>query len=1000
MLKKLLLSMTVLVGVLGSLQAQDRTVSGRVTGSDDNGGLPGANVAVRGTTRGTTTDANGTYRLSVPEGSTLVFSAVGYTRQEIAVGTRTTVDVVLQAENSQLNEVVVIGYGTATKREITGAQASVGGDEIRNVPIPSIDRLLQGRGAGVQINSNNGIPGGSTQVRIRGVGSISAGNDPLYIIDGVQIAPGDRSRRITSSNPLNAINPNDIESIEVLKDAAAASIYGAQAANGVIIITTRTGKAGKPQVNFSAYTGFTELLYKFPLLTGPEWVQLRREAAVNAGGEGAGAAVDQAFGPAASAPNFDWQDAVTRRGPIQQLDLSVSGGNERSRYFVGGSYNNTVAQFIGTDFKRGTFRVNLDSELSDKFSLETRLNLSTVSQNSSFSPAFNTNNVFVTALGRLPMDNPYNAEGTFNQTLRGTLGPNSNPLAIIAYNINAGTTIQGIGNFALNYDIVKGLRFRSAYSIDFLDVTENQFFDARTPAGAANNGIVRQSGTRVINWQTDQTLNYTRNFNDRHDVSALLGFNYRNETVTSFDGEGSNVATPDFRQSLQGLSNYTASSAYSAWKLASVFGRLSYTLDKRYVINGVLRYDGVSRFGANRRFGLFPSVGASWVISEEGFLKDQNVVNDLKLRASYGATGNSSIGNFAARSLFNSTLATAYAGRAGIGFVQLGNADLSWESNVSFNAGVDYGLLNNRVSGSVDYYIRTTKDLLLNVPLPGTSGFASIARNIGELQNRGLEIAISTKNLTGALKWTTDFNIAFNRNKVTKLLENKDLPDNGLFLGKPLGTPFVARWAGVNPADGRAMWLDTLGNITYLPQARDRVLLDRSTINPRYFGGITNTFSYRGVEVTGFFQYQVGNLGFNANRSFSAMDYRFDTNQDREVLERWQKPGDITDVPRLLPGAIEPGSSSSVLGGAISSHDRFYEDASYIRLKQLTVAYNFPTEWLSKIKMRTARVYLQGVNLWTYTRYKGFDPEYTANATDIGIFPQGKSFVGGVQIGF
>lgn len=1010
-MKKWLSQLTMLWLLCVGAIAQERTLKGKVF--DENGNaLPGVSIVEKGTTRGVNTDANGEFQVNVSASTRLQLSFIGYESQEIVVGNRTSIDIRLKNDVNQLSEVVVVGYGVQRRREVTGAQAGVRGDEIQNMPVASFDRMLQGRAAGVLVNANNGIPGGATQVRIRGVGSISAGNNPLYIVDGVQIAPTDRSRSITSSNPLNGINPNDIESIEVLKDAAAASIYGAQAANGVIIITTKKGKAGKPQFEANVSTGTLEPTSLFNILNGPEWLELRREAAFNAGGQAALTALEGVYGKPENVGNYDWQKLILQQGLIQNAEISARGGTESSTYFIAGSFNNTKAHYIGTTFKRGTLRVNLDNKFSKKVSSETRLNFSVFGQNSSFVPAFNTNNLHVLALGRLPVDNPYNDDGSYSTSLRGILGAIAHPLALVEYNVNLGTTMQGIGNYALNYEIIPGLKFRSSYGLEFTEVGEENYNDPRTPAGGAGS-VTDLLNTRVVNWQTDQTLTYNKIFNEKHNLQLLGGFNYRNEALNSLTMRGLGVATPAFRRTITGTTANTVASNYTNWRIASVFARAQYNFNEKYIVSATVRRDGVSRFGANKRFGIFPAGAVAWRISEEGFMKNQKIFNELKLRLSYGTTGNSDgIADFASRSLFSSPIAAGYSGQAGTTFAQLGNADLSWETNVSTNFGLDFGLLTNRITGSFDYFIRDTKDLLLNVPLPTTSGFTTIAKNVGSVRNSGIELGIQTRNLTGEFKWTTDFNIAITKNEVRQLLEaGKDLPNNGLFVGKPLGVIFAPRWAGVNPADGRAMWYDTLGHITYNPVAKDRVVSDRSLLVPKHFGGITNTFSYKGFELTAFVQWQMGHIGWNALKSFQGMDYRFDVNQDRDVLNRWTTPGQITHVPRLYPGANVAGSANASVGLASVNNgsDRFVEDASYVRLKQLTLSYSLPSKWISKLHLTNVRLYAQGVNLWTRTRFSpGFDPEFIANVNfgtgvannNVGVIPPSKNYLLGVQIGF
>jgi TonB-dependent starch-binding outer membrane protein SusC len=1014
--KLLFLCLFFCLGLFSTVLAQERTITGKVTDAKTGEGLPGVTVFVKGTNVGSTTNTDGNYTLNVPSTGIIVFQAVGMLSQEFPIGAEATINVALVQDIRELSEVVVTGYGTQEKREVSAAIGSVKGDVIQNLPIPSIDRAIQGRIAGVQINANNGIPGGASQVRIRGVGSISGGNEPLYIIDGVQMTAGDRTRRVASSNILNGLNNNDIESIEVLKDAAAASIYGAQAANGVILITTKRGKQGKPQVNVNYYTGFTDVIRKIPLLTGPEWVNLRTEALSNFYGpfgvfglnprQLAQQEIQQTYGVAGAAPTYDWQHLVTRIGSIQNLDISVAGGNEKNKFLVSGSYNNQKAQFNATDFRRLSLRLNMDNQISKKVSLQTTLNFAANRQDSPFGNAFNTNNQVVTALGIIPLNSPYNEDGSLNTSFiyPGTLGANSNPILQSDVNILTGITSQVIGNFAVNYDIIEGLRFRSSYSIEFTDATEDAYFDARTPGGAGVNGSISSFLTRVVNIQTDQTLNYEKKIGEKHRFSAILGFNYRDQKTTGFTATGIGVVAPAFNLTLNGTTPNATTSVFGTFKLAGVFARVNYVFDEKYIVSATIRRDGSSRFGGGNLFGWFPGVSVAWRLSDEDFMKNLNFISDFKIRGSYGSTGNQDIGDFSARSLFSAAVAFGSNSLPGIGFNQLGNANLGWERNIDLGVGVDYGFFKGRISGSVDYFWRTRRDLLFVEPLPLTSGFGGVFKNIGSTLNRGLEILLTTRNFVGAFEWSTDFNFTLLRNEVKSLLrEGEDLPNNGLWVGKPLGQVFVARYAGVNPADGRAMWYDRNNDITYNPVADDRTFINRgtgSTLVPRTFGGITNTISFKGFEIVAFLQFQTGNLAFSNQAANLLNDFRFEVNQERRIFDRWTTPGQITDYPRLFLGANEPGSVNSLFGGAISSHDRFVEDASYIRLKQLTFAYNLPAKVLSKIKFSTARVYVQGVNLWTRTNFTGFDPEFAAGASDIGVIPQGKNFIIGAQIGF
>lgn len=1004
--------------------AQEQVVSGKVTSVEDGSPIPGANVIVKGTTIGVVTDISGSYTISAPGGSTLVVSFVGLKSQEAVIGSRSIINFAMESDQQQLNEVIVVGYGGIKKNELSGAVGSVKGDAIRNLPIPSLDRALQGRIAGVQVNASNGVPGGNTQVRIRGVGSVSGGNEPLYIIDGVQVTAGDRSRRIISSNPLNGINANDIESIEVLKDAAAASIYGSQAANGVIIITTKKGKLGKSKFDVNYYYGTTDIIKNQPLVNSEQWTNLYQEGQRNlyqpydVFGEGLSSTIANSitqvnYGNAAAAATYDWQNLVTRRGDIQNVDLSASGGNEKNKYFISGSFNKQNAQFVGTDFLRGSMRINFDNQLTSKLTAETRINLSTVTQNTQGVGGFNTNNSLVGAIGRLPMSNPFLSNGAVNPNLTyaiGPLGNLSNPLWLNQVNTQSGVTNQVLGSFALSYNINKDLTFRSAYSLEYTVIDENAFFDPRSPGGAGVNGSVQFLNTRVVNWQTDQTLNYTKTFNNRHSFNVVAGYSFRNQRTDGFNATGIAPANVALNNTLQGTTANATTSVFGQFKITGLFARVNYTLDDKYIFSATVRRDGSSRFGIGNSFGTFPAVSAAWRINQEAFLKDLTFVSDLKVRASYGVTGNQDLalglGNADFPiSLYGTAIAFGYAGVGGLGFTNLGNPGLKWEENRTLNFGLDYGFFNNRVVGTVDYFERTTENLLLPQILPSNSGFGSIVENVGSLKNSGWEIGVTTQNLVGELKWTTDFNITFIKNEVTRLINpGEDLPNNNLWLGRPLGSIFVAQYAGVNPADGRTMWYNAAGNITYDPQANDRTFASRngatSALIPKYFGGLTNTFSYKGIELVTFFQYNVGQLALSNFKANSSMDFRFDTNQDQEMLTRWQKPGDITSVPRIIPGAQEVGSANSLFGGSISGHDRFWEDGSYIRLKQVTLAYNLPESVLKRLRLSSVRIYAQGINLWTDSKFSGLDPEFAANASNIGILPPSKSIIGGIQFGF
>lgn len=995
MKKHLLLSLMLMLGFCAQVWAQDRVVSGKVTSSEDGSALPGVSIAVKGTTRGVQTDANGIYKVSVPNNATLTISFIGFESQSIAVGNRTTLDVKLVSSAKELSEVVVTGYGNSTiKRNLTGSAVSVSGSTIENLPMQSFDRALQGRAAGVRVTATSGQPGGAINVRIRGVGSINAGSDPLYIVDGVQVANGGLSGQ-ASSNVLASINPNDIETINVLKDASAAAIYGAQAGNGVVIITTKRGKAGRTKFNFAAQEGFTDVLKKLDVLSAADFAQLKIEAFTNralATGASVATARQNAitqYGDPATVQNTDWQDVVYRRARLRMYDLSASGGDEKTRFYLAGSYNFQAGQVIKSDFSRGTFKLNVDHKATKRLSFETSINLSAITQNGAISDGAFINSPFFAAALILPNQAVYKDDGTFNAPLTGAFS--YNPLQSVTYETRKNTTIQTVSSFAAKYEIAKGLVFRSFYGVDYASNRDDNYRDQIVPQFATIGGQAVATSRTTLNWNTSQTLNFDKKFNDSHSVTGLLGGEYRQEVRETFSATGQGFPNGLFRTLAAAARPITTTGDYTTWRIASVFTQVNYNFRDKLLMSGTLRYDGSSRFGSDKRYGLFPSVSAAYRLSEESFLKNSAVVSDLKFRVSYGTAGNSDIGNFASRALFG--LGGQYIDLPGIRPSQLGNNNLSWEIARTLNLGVDFSLWSGRVRGSVDAYRRVNDKLLLAKPLPDDSGFGSVSENIGAVENKGLEFEIETVNVrSGDFQWRTSFNASIPRNKILRLLPGQNNIGTGLWVGSPISVNWYPTFAGVNPADGRGMWLDSLGNITYVLQARDSKI--QGTTYEKWNGGLTNTISYKGLELEFFFQGLFGNQILNNNAFFMETSTSSGWNNlQSQLTDRWTTPGQFAQFPRSYEGGVEPGSSS------ISSFSsRHLEDGSYIRLKQVTVSYTFPSKLISRLGLSNARIFAQGINLLTWTKYTGLDPEVLF--TEIGRYPQGKQYTMGLQIGF
>jgi TonB-linked SusC/RagA family outer membrane protein len=995
--------------------AQGRVVTGTVTSVEDGMGVPGATVLVKGTTIGTATDIDGKYSINVPAGSNvLVFTFVGLTSQEVNIGNRSTINVALESDITALSEVIVTGYGTQPKREVTGAVSSVKGDAIQNLPLQSFDRALQGRAAGVQVRSSNGLPGGAVNIRIRGVGSVNAGNEPLFIVDGVQLN-NQSNASFTQSNPLAFLNPNDIESMEILKDAASAAIYGSQAANGVVIITTKKGKQGKAKFEFNAFSGETQPMKYLDVLGGSEWYAMRRDALINSGNTAPEANSLNTMGrlPANWAsltrpqldalglalPTYDWQREVMGAGKLQNYELSVSGGDEKTTFFLSGSYNYQEASFRPVDFERGTVRVALTHQANERLSIETNINLSTFQQNVPFAvegsflgnPAFSASAV-------LPHNAIYNSDGTYNTAIAGVLG--QNVVLVNAYNSGLQRTNTAVGNLITNYKILKNLSFRSLFGLDYRLLQGDNYRDPRTPDGA---GVIGRSSVQS-DWRTrfitTQTLNWNKTFNGVHNVSGILGVEYLSETREGISGAGIGFPTFQFRTIQSAATPESITGFWTGYRRASAFASANYDYKKKYLVTVTARYDGSSRFGANNQYGLFPSIRLGWSLVEEEFLKNSSSVSEMKFRASYGLTGNDQIGNFDARGLYGG--GGNYSGSAGIVPSSLANLDLGWETNNTTNLGLDFGFFENRITGSVDAFDRRTKRLLLSQPILWINGFGGISNNVGELQNRGLEFELSTVNIDkGGFRWNTSFNITKIDNQILSLYSGlKFLPANpGIAVGQPVGRSgegaiFAAQYAGVNPATGRPMWLDINNNITYLPLAADRRYVGSSLAT--VFGGLNNNFSYKGFELTSFFTYEYGGLVTDGQYSFLRENgTRLALNALREVNDRsWKTPGQITDIPRNLT----TNAGNETRGASRNSGTAALLKSDFIRLSQLTVAYSFKPSLVSRIGLSRARIYAQGVNLWTYTDYPGYDPEFTGAGT--GQIPLTKSYTLGVQIGF
>lgn len=983
-----------------AVAAPDRRVTGLVTSADANQPVAGVNVTVKGTTRGTSTNAQGRYTLDVPDGAqTLVFSFVGYASQEIPLGSQTTLDVKLVPTEQSLSEVVVVGYGTAQQRDVTSSITSLKSKDLQNQPVTSPDALLQGKAAGVQVVQNSGTPAGEIFIRIRGTASLLGETRPLYVVDGVPLnnfggtvldAGGQRQSALAD------INPNDIESIDILKDAAAAAIYGARGSNGVVLITTKRGKSGKARFNFDAYTGVQSVTKKLDLLNGDQFVELLRESLTNRGRNPLTEFPFSEVKP--TGINTNWQDEIFRTAPIRNYNLSVAGGNDRFSSFASLGYFQQQGTIIGQDYKRYNLRVNLDYQATDKLKIGTSTLLSNARQNR-VANDFSGYSILGNALTRNPNLPVRNADGTY------PLDPllNENPVMLANDILAQSNQKRVIANLYAEYQILKNLTFRTTFGIDNLDDRQERFVPSYVIA-RQNRAEALAVDADQFTWLSDNTLTYRQQFGS-HTVSVLAGMGFQRSQST-FLQAGGQTAGSNIIKTIAIADPYIPIHNISEWALLSYFGRAGYNYKDKYLADVSFRVDGSSRFGANKRYGVFPALSVGWRVSEEPFLQNSSLFSDVKLRAGYGVTGNQEGlgGDYPALALYGTN--RNYDGNPGIGQSNIPNPDLGWESTAAANVGLDVSMLQNRVSITAEAYLKRTNDLIFERQLPWTSGFGGIGNaNIGAMENRGLEFTLNTRNFTGAFTWTTNFNIAFNRNRITSLPNNGRLGSDFIFklpdaygvegpysiyrVGQSVGNFYGYQYLGVYATDadvprlpdtnnsindlfdrgvrgGEAAFLD-VNNDGFISRNDDRVLIGNAL--PKHIGGITNTFGYKGFELSAVINWSYGNQIYNMTRGVLTGMIE-DLNQSTEVLRRWRKQGDVTDVPKALYG------SSSVSGAAPTDvSSRYLEDGSFLRLRNITLSYNLPNWLISRVNLANARVYVSGQNLVTITNYSGFDPE-------------------------
>ncbi|WP_268122450.1 SusC/RagA family TonB-linked outer membrane protein [Roseivirga pacifica] len=1002
--------------------AQSITVSGKVT--DEEGlGIPQANILIKGTTGGTTTDLDGNYSLSVPNAnSVLVFSFVGFVPQEVTVNGRETINIVLKLDAQDLDEVVVMGYGSQIETQVTGAVQQLDAAELKDIPVAQVTQKLQGRLAGVQINQQTGKPGQGMNVRIRGAVSILAGSDPLYVVDGFPIA-GD----------INNLNPDEIESISVLKDAASTALYGSRAANGVVLITTRKGTAGTTSINLSAYTGFQRVPQQGrpEMMNGQEFAQFKKESY-----EDLGQVVPDAFqNPAQYGDGYDWYDAMLQTAPIQNYSVSINSGGERSRTSAVLGVFDQEGVMINSGYTRYSLRVNTDFNVSDQvtvgFNAAPTYSVNTIPSSDG---AFYTSNNNPTGPGGLLMNAmltwpmlPYeNEDGSLPLTawIPGVSAfPTPNWYKAIQEITNETKTTRLLSNAYVQYDIAENLSVKSTFNIDLSNSSYLNFNPSTVSTSfAALPPVVATSfrrNNKYLSWLNENTITYTKQVND-HSFDVLAGF-----TIQKYRGEMDQMRLTDFPddriQTIQSAINIDRTQTFNdvqEWSLLSYLARLNYNYKGKYLLTLAIRRDGSSRFGANNRWGNFPSVSAGWIISDEEFMPAKDVISFAKIRASYGVIGNNNIGNYTQYATVSTTTNTVFGNVIvpGASVVSMSNSDLGWETTKQLDIGLDLGFLDDRITFGYDFYQKNTTNLLYNVAVPQESGFSNFNGNIGELKFWGHEFSVNSKNMVGDFTWTTNANLSINKNEVLELSDGVDRiygASSITEVGQPIGQFWGLVHEGVyvdqedfdNSPKATSSQVGTIkfkdvngdGVITYGGDNDDRTVIGNPF--PDFIYGITNTFSYKNFDLSIVASGSHGNeILVMTDQGTTNLDGPF--NVLRNVADRWRSPSN--------PGSGMYGKTTeATFMGRDWLSSRFVSNGSYLTIKNITLGYNVP---ITSDFIRNLRLYASIQQVYTFTNYRGVNPEVsTANngqapnalnlGLDWGAFPVPRTYTFGVNLG-
>jgi TonB-dependent starch-binding outer membrane protein SusC len=1006
--------------------SQAKTITGKVTDSKDGSPLAGVSVVVKGARTGTVTGADGSYSVLLPEKlSTIVFSLLGFETQEIVVK-ETTLNVSMgTGESKSMNEVVVVGYGTNSRREVTGNIARVKGAEVQGMPVPNLSQALQGRAAGVFVESQNGKVGDGIKVRVRGGVSISGNNNPLYVVDGVPMADGTLYGSGTAD-----INFDDVESFDILKDASAAAIYGSRASNGVVLITTKRGKAGKTRFTVNSQYGWNSPTNdNRGFLNAAEYVDYFTTAAINAGkyhynraGNWRNYASEQAaindmityvegrftrYSGGAdwrnNAVDNNWQKQAFQKANTGQVEIGAQGGNDKTKFYISGFFNTQDGILVGNKFGRSGVRANIDNEVNKWLKLGLNLSITKIDRDRVPDDNQFTTPMQIVALA--PITPTRNAAGMLNNTPTTTY---YNPLLDFEYGRWKLESWRNQGKIFADLNLTKGLIFHSEFGVDLTNQNEDRYWGPQTLTGNVSpdiKGVARNQWYRSNRWVVNNYFNYQNVFADKHKFDATVGMSYEStkNSYTYVEGQG---FADEALQTVTSASEITGGSGdYNEDNLVSYFGRVNYAFDQKIIVGLNARVDGSARFGKDNRYGFFPAASLGWVMTESEFLSGATWLSFLKPKVSYGITGNNAISLYQSLASYNPS---SYARLPGFAVGNPGNPQLKWETTRQLDAGVEFGFFNNRLTGEFDYYIKKTKDLLYNRPVTSISGVTSLLSNIGEMENKGVELVLNSTNIASKdFRWTTSLNISKNKNKVLKLdgeqtvIRGDARFANSIVVGQPIGVFYGVKYAGVDPSNGDPIYYLADGKTTtddYSLAGNDFIIGDP---NPDWIGGLNNTFSYKGFEFSFLFQGVFGNQVQDGAGGFMSASADWFDNQTRDQLNSWKQPGDITMVPEARLNRFGDFASPQI-------SSRYVYNASYMRLKTVTLGYSLPKNILNKLQLSNARLFVSGVNLLTITSYPGWDPEVNTDyrsgnvnqGSDFYAAPQIKSVVIGLSVGF